>query len=62
MVQAPRYKPELRGFDSLWRHKNLSLTSGLTVDMGSILLLTLMSTKEISWYVEGGEGVKAAGA
>jgi hypothetical protein len=26
VVEAPRYKPEGRGFDSLWCHWNFSLT------------------------------------
>jgi hypothetical protein len=26
LVEAVRYKPEGRGFDSLWRHLNFSLT------------------------------------
>ena len=26
LVEAPRYKPKGRGFDSRWRHSNFSLT------------------------------------
>jgi hypothetical protein len=38
-VEAPRYKPEGRGFDSL------------TVVLGSTRSLTEMSTRNISWGV-----------
>jgi hypothetical protein len=58
LVQALRYKPEFRGFDSRWAHGNFSLISGLTMAVGSILLLTFVSTRDISWWW----GVKAAGA
>jgi len=47
LVEALRYKPEGRGFDSRWCHWNFSL--------GSTQPLTEMSTRNISW------GVKAAG-
>jgi hypothetical protein len=50
LVEALRYKPEDRGFDSRWCHWNFSLTLGLTQP------LTEMSTRSISL------GVKAAGA
>jgi hypothetical protein len=50
LVEALRYNPEGRGFDSRRCHWNFSLTLSLTQP------LTEMSTRNISW------GVKAAGA
>jgi hypothetical protein len=51
LVEALRYKPERRGFDSQWCHWNFSLTQsfwphyGPGVDSAS----TEMSTRDISW-------------
>ena len=58
LVEALRYKPEGRGFDSRLGHWNSSVTypSGRTMDLGSTQGLTGMSTRNLSW------GVKAAGA
>ena len=54
LVEALRYKPEGRGFDSRWCHRhNLS---GRTVALRSTQSLTEMSIRNISW------GAKAAGA
>ena len=57
MVEALRYKPEGRGFDSRWSHWNFSLTSfrphyGPGVD----------SASNRNEYQEYFLGVKAAGA
>jgi hypothetical protein len=52
LVEALRYKPEGRGFESRWCHN----PSGRTVALGLTQPLTEMSTRYISW------GVKAAGA
>ena len=52
LVEALRYKPEGRGFDSQWCHNS----SGRTMALGSTQSVTEMSTRNISW------GVKAAGA
>jgi hypothetical protein len=54
MVNGLRYKPEGRGFDSLWCHLNLS---GRAMTLGSTQPHTEMSTRNISW-----KGVKVAGA
>jgi hypothetical protein len=51
LVEALRYKPEGRGFDSRWYH-----AFGRTIALGSTPPLTEMSTRSISW------GVKAASA
>ena len=58
LVEALRYKPEGRGFDSRWGHLNFSLTqsSGRTMVLGSTQPLTQKSTRDIFW------GVKAASA
>ena len=58
LVEALRYKPEGRGFDSRWCHWNFSFhnPSGRTMVLGSTQPLTEMSTRNISW------GVKAPGA
>jgi hypothetical protein len=53
LVEALRYKPEGRGFDSRWCHWNNPF--GRTMALGSTQPLTEMSTRNISW------GVKAAG-
>ena len=57
-VEALRYKPEGRGFDSRLCHWNFSLAypSGRTMALGLTQLLTEMSIRNIPW------GVKAAGA
>ena len=52
LVEALRYKPEGRGFDSRWCHN----PSGRTMALGLTQPLIEMSTRNISW------GVKAAGA
>ena len=54
LVEALRYKPVGRGFDSRWCHWNFP--SGRTVTLGLTQPLTEMSTRNISWRV------KAAGA
>jgi len=59
LVEAPRYKPEGRGFDSRWCEENFSLTQnppGYTIALWSTQPLTGMSNRNISW------GVKVAGA
>jgi hypothetical protein len=58
LVEALRYKPEARGFDSLWCHGlfHLRNPSGRTMALGSTQPPTEMSTRSI--YC----GVKAAGA
>ena len=49
LIEALRYKPEGRGFDSRW-------CNGRTMPPGSTQPLTEISTRNISWEV------KAAGA
>jgi hypothetical protein len=51
LVVAPRYKPEVRGFDSRFRHWNFSLTqtSDRTMALGLTQPLAEMSTRNISW-------------
>ena len=58
LVEALRYKPVGRGFDSRWCHWNSHChnPSGYTMALWSIQPLTEMRTTNISW------GVKAAGA
>jgi len=58
LVEALRYKPEDRGFDSPWRHWNFHLhnPSGRTMALGLTQPLKEISTRNISC------GVKAAGA
>jgi hypothetical protein len=58
LVEALRYKPEGRGFDSGWCQWifHWPNPSGRTMALGSTQPLTEMSTRNISW------GVKAAGA
>jgi len=50
LVEALRYKPEGRGFDSRWCHWDFSLTypSGRTMSLGLAQPLTEMSTRNIS--------------
>ena len=50
MVEALRYKPEGRGFDSRWCHWifHLHNPSGLTMSLGSTQPLTEMNTRNIS--------------
>ena len=50
LVEALRYKPEGRGFDSRWCHWNFSLAypSGRTMTLGSTQPLTEMSIRNIS--------------
>jgi hypothetical protein len=52
LVEALRYKPAVRGFDSRWWHN----PSGRTMTLEVTQPLTEMSTRNIAW------GVKAAGA
>jgi hypothetical protein len=54
LVEALRYKPEGRGFDSQWCHWHNPC--GRTLALGSTQPVTKMSNRNISW------GVKAAGA
>ena len=60
LVEALRYKPEGRGFDSRWRHWNFSLTlsfrphNGLGVDSAS-------SRNEYQEYFLGGKGGRCVG-
>ena len=58
LVEALRYKPEGRGFDSRWCHWNFPLTQSFRPHYGPGVdsAVTEMSTRNISW------GVKAAGA
>jgi hypothetical protein len=51
LVEALRYKPEGRGFDSLWSHWSFKCLnpSGRTVALGSTQPLTEMSTRNPSW-------------
>jgi hypothetical protein len=51
LVEALRYKPEGRGFDSRYCHWNFYWhnPSGLTIALGLTLPLTEMSTRNISW-------------
>ena len=55
LVEALRYKPEGRGFDSRWCHCNGN-PPARTMALGLTQPLTEMSTRNISW------GVKAASA
>jgi hypothetical protein len=55
LVEALRYKPEGRGFDSRLCHWNFSFLPGRTMTLGSTQPIRDMSTRNISW------GVKAAG-
>ena len=58
LVEALRYKPEGRGFDSPTVSLDFLIDnpSGRTVAVGLIQPVTEMSTRSVSW------GVKAAGA
>jgi len=49
LVEALCYKPEGRGFESLWGSHN---PSGLTVTMVATHPLTAMSTGNIFWVVK----------
>jgi hypothetical protein len=51
VVEALRYNPEGRGFDSRWCHWNFSWdnTSGRTMGLRSTQPLTEMNTRNISW-------------
>ena len=51
LVEALRYKPEGREFDSRWCHWNFSLKhpSGRTMAMGLTQPLTEMNTRNIFW-------------
>ena len=51
LVEALRYKPERRGFDSRWCHWNFFIDnpSGRTMVLGSTQPLTEISTRNISW-------------
>jgi hypothetical protein len=45
VIEALRYKPEGRGFDSRWCHWNF----GRTMALESTQSLTEMSTRNVSW-------------
>ena len=55
MVEALRYKPEDRGFDSRWCHWNFlfAIDNGRTVALGLAQPVTEMSTRNISWGCVG---------
>ena len=55
LVEALRYKPEGRGFDSRWCHWNFSLTQSFGSQFGPVVDSASNSTRNISW------GVKVAG-
>jgi len=59
LVEALRYKPEGRGFDSRWCHWifHWHNPSGRTVALGSTQPLTEMSTRNVSW----GKGGRCVG-
>ena len=52
LVEALRYKPESRGFNSRWCHFHLHNPSGRTMALGLTQPLTEMSTRNISWRVK----------
>ena len=56
LVEALRYKPEGRGFDSQWCHWNFSMTYPSDRTMDLELTQPVMNTRNISW------SVNAAGA
>ena len=58
LVQALRYKPEGRGFDSLWCHWNFSFTLSFWPHYGP----GVDSASNRNEYQEYFLGVKAAGA
>ena len=58
LVEALRYKPEGRGFDSRWCHWKFSLTKSFPPHYGS----GVDSTSNRNEYQEYFLGVKAAGA
>jgi len=52
LVEALRYKPEGRGFDSRWCHWNFSIDiilPGRTMALGLTQPLTEMSTSNVFW-------------
>jgi hypothetical protein len=50
LVEALRYKPEGRGFDSRWGHWNFSVNPcGRIMALGTTQPLTEMSTRNLSW-------------
>ena len=51
LVEALRYKPKDRGFDSLWAIEifYLRIPSGRTMVLGSTQALTKMSTRNVYW-------------
>jgi hypothetical protein len=53
LVEALRYKPEGRRFDSRWCHWHNPV--GRTMALGSTQLLTEMSTRNISWGVNAAD-------
>ena len=59
LVEALRYEPEGRRFDSRWYHWNFSLTHSFrcTMALGLTHPLTEMSTRNISWGGKGGRCV-----
>jgi hypothetical protein len=61
LVEALRYKPEGRGFNTRLSHWNFSLTSGRTMALRSTQPLTEMSTRNISWGGGGGGGGNGGG-
>jgi hypothetical protein len=60
-LEALRYKPEGRGFDSRWCHWNFSLSLSSWLHYGPGVYLD-SSRKECQEYFLGGGGLKAAGA
>jgi len=54
LVEALRYKPEGRGFDSRWCHWNFSLKYSFRPHYGldSNKSLKVMSTRNMSWGVK----------
>ena len=63
LVEALRYNPEGRRFDSRWSHWNFSLTYSFrpTMALGSTQPLTEMSTVSLSLWGEGGKGGRCVG-
>ena len=60
-VEALRYKPKGRGFDSRWCHWNVSLTYSFRPHYGSGVD-PAPNRNEYQEYLLGGKGGKAAGA
>jgi hypothetical protein len=50
LVEAQRYKPEGRGFESRWRH--LLNPSGRNMALGSTQPATELSTRDVFWEVK----------